>query len=319
MAVRKTPAIAAILGLLALTLVGCSAAGSGCERPSGADAESAALVTVTGSTDSVPKIDAYSPLHTDELSFWDVVTGEGTPITTSDQLVVLDVALVDAKTGKPITATPYDGDLSRAFALSRWESSFPAFGEALQCATPGTRVAMILPPGSISADITSNLGLGAKDSAVAVVDVRKVYLAKADGQNQYISGGGMPTVVRAPNGRPGIIIPDSAPPADLVVQVLKKGDGEVVTGDKPVRVAYTGVSWSTRSVTDTTWDGEPASVELKTGPSGFDKALTGQTVGSQVLVSVPPEVSSDGATSKGSTTVYVIDILGIDAPAPAQQ
>ena len=53
----------------------------------------------------------------------------------------------------------------------------------------------------------------------------------------------MPTVVRAADGTPGIIVPDGTPPDEVVVEVLKKGDGEVVTGDAPVRVHYTGVTY----------------------------------------------------------------------------
>ena len=52
---------------------------------------------------------------------------------------------------------------------------------------------------------------------------------------------------------------------------------------------------------------------------GFAEALEGQTVGSQVLVVIPPELAygEEGAGSipANATLVFVIDILGIDTPA----
>ena len=96
-------------------------------------------------------------------------------------------------------------------------------------------------------------------------------------------------VVRAPDGRPGIIVPDGEAPTEVIVQTIKKGDGPVVTGDEPVRVHYTGVLWDDRTVFDTTWDGDPASLTLDAVVPGFAQALEGQTVGSQVMVVVPPD------------------------------
>ena len=127
--------------------------------------------------------------------------------------------------------------------------------------------------------------------------------------------------MRAPDGRPGIIVPDGAPPKDLVVQTIKKGDGENVTGDVPVRVHYTGVLWDDKTVFDTTWDGDPKSITLDAVVPGFATALKGQTVGSQVMVVVPPDQgygkTEQASVPADSTLVFVIDILGLDAAAPA--
>jgi FKBP-type peptidyl-prolyl cis-trans isomerase len=123
-------------------------------------------------------------------------------------------------------------------------------------------------------------------------------------------------VVRAADGRPGIIVPDGEAPDEVTVQTIKKGDGPVVTGDQPVRVHYTGVTWDERKVFDSTWDGEPASLTLDAVVPGFAQALEGQTVGSQVMVVVPPDAgygdAAQGEIPANSTLVFVIDILGLD-------
>lgn len=274
------------------------------------------LIEVTGDTDAAPDVDVYTPLRATELAFEDVVTGEGEAITTTDQLIVIDVSLFSGATGEPIVATPYDGDLSRVYPVSQWSQNFPGFEEALQCATEGSRIAVALAPDDVEAESAANLGLAEGDSAVAVIDVRKVYLPAANGQDQFNSSNGLPTVVRAPDGRPGLIIPGGTPPEDIQIQTIKKGAGAEVTGDQPVRVHYTGVVWGESEAFDTTWDTQPASMELGSVVPGFAQALEGQTVGSQVLVVIPPELGygdqAQGAIPANSTLVFVIDILGLD-------
>lgn len=275
---------------------------------------------MTGAPDAAPEVSIATPFHVDETSVEDLTVGDGTAISDSEQLVVLDITLFSGETGEKVVATPYDGDLSRVFALSRWVETFPGFADALQCATEGSRIVVGLAPGDIQAQTVTSLDLADDDSAVAVIDVRKVFLPHADGADQYNDAHGLPTVVRAPDGRPGIIVPDATPPTDLVVQTLKKGDGPEVTGDVPVRIAYTGVTWDDPKVFETTWDGEPPSTTLDTLVPGLAAGLQGATVGSQILVVIPPDQgygdTQQGGVPVNSTLVYVVDILGLDqAPA----
>ncbi|KAF2412937.1 hypothetical protein B1729_12655 [Microbacterium sp. B35-04] len=314
---RKIPAALVVLGLVTVGLTGCSLPGSSdCSRPAVSDADVMELIDVTGDSSDQPEVDMYTPLHAPQLAYEDVVTGEGTAITVQNQLMVVDVALFSGATGEPIVATAYDGDLSTVSSPSQWTTNFPGFEDALQCATEGSRVAVALSPDDMAEGVAQGFGLTEDDTAVAVIDVRKVYLAAADGQNQFNSGFGLPSVVRAPDGRPGLIIPDGAPPEDVVVQTLKKGTGETVTGDQPVRVHYTGVVWGEDEAFDSSWDGEPASLTLDGVVPGFAQALEGQTVGSQVMVVVPPDQGygdqAQGAIPADSTLVFVIDILGLD-------
>ncbi|MFB7885475.1 FKBP-type peptidyl-prolyl cis-trans isomerase [Microbacterium sp. NPDC056057] len=320
---RKIPVALVVLGLVTVGLAGCSlpgASASDCSRPEVSNPDVMDLITVTGDTENEPKVDLYTPVKAPELAYQDVVTGDGTAITSVNQPLVLDVALFSGTTGEKLAATPYDGDMSRVGSVAQF-ANFPGFEDALHCATEGSRVAIALSSDDLADGVAEQAGLDDGDALVAVIDLRKVYLAAADGQNQFNSGFGLPSVVRAPDGRPGLIIPDGAAPSDLTIQTIKKGDGEKVTGDQPVRVHYTGVVWGENEPFDTTWDGEPASLTLDGVVPGFAKALEGQTVGSQVMVVVPPEQGygdqAQGGIPAGSTLVFVIDILGLDA-VPAQ-
>ncbi|HWI32434.1 MAG TPA: FKBP-type peptidyl-prolyl cis-trans isomerase [Microbacterium sp.] len=329
---RKIPAVLAVSALAALTLAGCAPAGSatsdGCTRSATAESETLDLITVSGEFGERPEVKMYTPLVADATEYRDEVAGDGNAIVTPSQSVVLDVTLFDGETGEELIATAYDGDLSRVAALSQWEQSFPGIADFLDCATEGSRVVVALPPDGLTEAQAEQLGLTADQSTVAVVDVRKVYLSKADGADQFVEGHGLPTVVRAPDGTPGVIIPDATPPDDVVVRLLKKGDGEVVTADAPVRIHYTGLTWENpnpgkpRKPFDSSWErGAPESVSLEGVVEGFAQALEGQTVGSQILAVIPPDAGygdqEQAGIPAGSTLVFVIDILGVDA-APAE-
>ena len=93
-------------------------------------------------------------------------------------------------------------------------------------------------------------------------------------------------------------------------------------GDTVV-VQYTGVNWRTGQVFDASWKHgtrQPFGFTIGASPSqvilGWDKGLVGQTVGSRVLLVIPPadgygKTGSPQAHIKGTDTlVFVVDILG---------
>lgn len=311
---RKIPAALAILGLAALGLAGCSMpAASDCPRPDGSG-DAVDLIQVSGSVDAAPQVDIYTPLIADQTQFADLEQGDGeVPISSADQLVVLDLSLYSGKTGESKGRTAYSGDLSQPFLLSEFSDPIPALEEALTCATEGSRVVVAISPEGMTPEFASSAQLSDDESLVAVVDVRKVYRAAADGSLQFNSGLGLPAVVRAPDGHPGVVVPDGAPPAELVVQTLKKGDGPVVEDDSVVRAHVLQVSWDDKEKMSSTWDtGQPQSIPLTGDPVVAD-IFVGQTVGSQVMAVVPADV---GGTEQA--TVFVFDILGLDEAPPAQ-
>lgn len=313
---RRTPAILAVTALAAVGLVGCTSTPTTSCPP--ALSQASDLVDVSGSFGSAPtSVSVRAPFHTETTEAATLDEGDGQQLTSDEQTALVDLTVLSGETGEPIVATRYSDDLSQVPTLAQLAQTFPALPAALQCATEGSRVAVALAPDGIAEDAVSGLGLEEGESVVLVVDVRKVYLAKADGADQYTASHGLPTVVRAPDGRPGIIVPDATAPDEVVVQTIKRGDGAEVTGDAPVRVHYTGVVWDTKEVFDSTWDsGEPASLTLDAVVPGFAEGLEGQTVGSQVLIVVPPDQGygdqAQGLIPANSTLVFVVDILGID-------
>jgi hypothetical protein len=182
----------------------------------------------------------------------------------------------------------------------------------VECATVGSRIAATIPVSLVSDQAEEG------DTIVVVIDVLDGFDGQADGAPQ-LPRNGLPAVVLAPSGQPGIVIPKTDAPEELEISVLKAGDGAVIEeGDQAV-VHYTGMLWADSTIFDSSWDkGAPATFTAATGDGGlvkgFAEALIGQRVGSQVLVVIPPKDgypsgSAPATIPDGSTMVFVFDVL----------
>lgn len=305
---RKTSAVLATLSLAVLALTGCTAAptyaGASCDRPSG-DTGVAESVTVTGDIGSVPKVEVFSPVRSKKTTFTDVVSGDGPAVVDGTQGLVAEISIFSGDTGEQVFQSAYDATRSAVHNVNYWATQSPGLAKVLQCVTEGSRVVAALTPEDFGVANLEGLGLAKDDTAVFVIDMVDVFLPKAEGALQFNDARGVPTVVRADDGTPGVIIPDNAAPKDTVVQTLIKGDGPVVKKGDTLVTNFTAVSWNDKKVTNTSWGKDPS-----VGPAAQE--LVGATVGSQLLVVVP-------GTDGGSATAIVLDVLGITtAPAPTQ-
>jgi FKBP-type peptidyl-prolyl cis-trans isomerase len=310
---RLVPRLAGGLIAVALTaagLTGCAGAGGGGCTPEASSGQAAQAVSASGTPK--PTVRFPTPQHSSSTQVTTIRPGTGDPIRASQEIVA-DFTIMNATTGKVITTTPYT---TTAKAATFVVDAVPVKGlrKALVCSRVGERLAAVIPPseGYAAANRPSNLGAG--DSIVVVADIRRAYLARANGVNQVMAGG-LPAVVLAPDGRPGITVPKTTPPKKLVVANLKKGSGAVLKASDTAVVHYTGVLWNTGKVFDSSWQsGTPAAIPLSQVVKGFRTALVGQRVGSQVLAILPPSEgygkAGQGQIPANSTLVFVIDILG---------
>lgn len=302
---RKTSAVLASLSLAVLALTGCTAAapagGAACDR--GADASAIRdAVTVEGDVGSAPDVSVFSPLHLSENSYADTTVGDGRAIVNGAQALVVELSIYSGDTGKQVFATSYDESRGQISNADYWAKQSPGLEGVFDCATAGTRIVAGLTSDGFGANNLEGFGLAPDDTAVFVIDVVDVFLSRAEGSLVFNDAKGMPTVVRAPDGTPGVIIPDSAAPAEQTVQVLIKGDGEKVGADQLPLLNVTAVGWDDKKVISSTWGQSPTG-DLSTSAPTVAQALVGQTVGSQVLVVTP-------AGESGPAVAYVVDILG---------
>jgi peptidylprolyl isomerase len=310
----------AVLGSLSACATG---PGGGC-TPSVAAGKDAALVTAKGQFGDDPKAGFPTPLVAKSTQSHVISSGEGAVLQPGETGVV-QITIYDATSGSKVVSSDYTGS---GFVYSSAADSQPAFATVAQCATVGSRVAAVGTAGALIGLplITSNsLPFAEDDTIVIVVDLLDSYLGRANGADQ-LPQAGLPSIVLAPDGRPGFTIPSADPPSDLRIAALKAGRGAEVEEGDAVVLNYTGVIWGTKSVFDSTWGKAPAVLTAKeldaTGVTtgglvpGFAEALIGSRVGSQVLVVIPPEFgypagSGPPAVPDGSTMVFVFDVLGI--------
>lgn len=266
-------------------------------------------MTASGSFAKDPNAFFPQPLISTAMEISVITEGDGETVYPGD-VADIQATLYDASTGDAVTSTGYD-PTSPLRTVAGNDSSI--FSTVVQCATVGSRLV-------ITTDARAIADTNPADTPVVlVIDVVDRFLGKANGADQ-LPEVGMPAVVLAPNGQPGIVIPKTAPPTSLKVSVLKQGAGATVADGDKVVLNYTGMLWDTSAVFDSSWtSGLPASFAATAGNGGlipgFATALVGQKVGSQVIAVIPPALGYGDAGSQsvpgGATLVFVFDILGI--------
>ena len=124
-------------------------------------------------------------------------------------------------------------------------------------------------------------------------------------------------MILAPSGQPGIQIPTSDAPTEFQKSTLIKGAGETIAVGDTVVVHYTGWTWEGTQF-DSSWEkGAPASfpVSIDSLIEGFVETLEGETVGSQVIAVIPPEMgygaNAQGSIPANSTLIFDIELLSI--------
>ena len=195
----------------------------------------------------------------------------------------------------------------------------PGLGKGLSGQHVGSRLLVAIPPADAFGAQGNPPTIGPADTIVFLIDVVSASTPLKTATGAAVAPkAGLPTVTVDAKGVPVVTVPKTAPSATLVAQLLIKGDGPVVTAGQTLTAAYTGLVYGTGKVFDSSY----ASGNLLNQPvgkgqlvPGFDKGIVGQTVGSRVLLVLPPAegYGAAGNTQAGikgtDTIVFVVDIL----------
>jgi peptidylprolyl isomerase len=232
------------------------------------------------------------------------VVDEGTgEKTKSGQTLDVLVSVYLGKDGKAlgsqqVSLTPGDSQMIQAFTAG------------VDCVPIGSRVVVTAPAKDMYGDQgNSQLGITAEDSLVIVSDVI--------GEKKQVVPGewkkDVPKVSFDADGKPTLKL-TGKPPADLLLKVLKPGDGDVVKAGDTVTLDYQGTNWRTGKIFDESYGKQPASFATDQVVEGFGAALVGQKVGTRLVVSIPSkygygETGNEQAGIKGTDTiVFVVEI-----------
>lgn len=245
-------------------------------------------VRVRGSFGTVPSVTFDAPLPLAESSIETLIEGEGRALA-ADEPVLFALTAYDGADGEPLTER--GAGTPRALMLTAedvGEDLFPV----LEGTREGTRLLLRQP---VSEDGTDRM-------LVLVIDVLHT---RARGEEVPLPEGS-PAVAVGDDGAPTIQPPGGEPPDALTVHTRIRGEGAQVRPGQEVTLQYSGVVWETGEPYDSTWAAGkvPQTVALEETFPGLRDGLVDQTVGSQVVLVVPPAL----AVGTG-TLVMVVDIL----------
>lgn len=315
------PGLAALV-LAALVLAGCAArpltlgppspdpsTESSCATPG----EASDAVIVAGRLGEAPVITAGGPFSVDRVERSVLIAGIGEPVTEGD-LVEVAITILNATSGERAPGTAI------ARVLLDADNVQPGLLTTILCSTPGSRVVGVVPAETAFGTVGQpELAIGPDDDLVFVVDVLALVPTQATGVALALPDG-FPALGLEfdATGRPTVTIPDGDPPGSLLSATVLTGEGPPVGADDEFLIQFQAVNWRTGDVFDETWGDAPRSL-LELIP-GVDASIVGQTVGSRLVVIVPPAdgFGATGAPSWGiagtDTVVYVVDILATTPP-----
>ncbi len=321
------PRLAVVLAVPALLIAGCasentagSTSSSSASGAASAAAAPAALsgVTVTGAAGAKPTVKLASTPTTFTTSGARVLTPGTGAVVTKGQKVTVDYVLLNGKDGKEADTT---FGKTKATFLADPGQLLPGLANGMIGQKVGSRVVVGIAPKDGFAGGAGNqqLGFSATDSLIFVLDIRSAVTPLAGPEGTAVPAkAGLPTVKEDAKGAPVITMPKTAPSKTLVVQPLIKGKGAVVKAGQTITADYVGAVYGTGKVFDSSFtSGNKLDIAIGVGGlvPGFDKGIVGQTVGSRVLLVLPPDQGYQAAGNaqagiKGTDTiVFVVDVL----------
>jgi FKBP-type peptidyl-prolyl cis-trans isomerase len=277
-----------------------------------------AKVTVTGAFGATPTVNIPKLAANNTLTVKTVIQGNGPVLTKTDSLVANFVLYF--WTGKSASLKANTFVTNPAIVGGQM---IPGLEDALVGQKVGSRVLAIIPPAlgyGTSGD--SELGVSGNTTLVFIIDVIKSYTADSSASGTTVSSGGngLPTISATPGKAPVATIPAGQQPTALEVKTLIKGTGPALAKGEYVIAQYVGYIWRTKKLFGSSWtSGMPFGFIFQDATPqvipGWDTGLAGQTVGSRVLLVIPPKdgYGTAGASQAGikgtDVLVYVVDIL----------
>lgn len=305
----------ATVALAAALLTGC---GSDPEQEATPVSDLDAVQVGDAADDAKPAVTVPAGFSVERSASRVVEEGTGEPVAEGDVLG-MQYVLVNGRTGTELAASDWT---AAPTSLVVDETILAGLRTGLVDKPVGSQVLVAVAPqdGFVDqpAEQGAAAGIEADDTLVFLVDLVDAVPARAEG-TPVPPVPGLPAVTLAEDGAPTIAIPPGTePPAQLTTQVLIEGPGPQVQAGQTITVQYTGVKYADGQVFDSSWEnGSPVPFVIGEGQviAGWDAGLVGRTVGSQVLLIVPPadgygEAGRPEAGISGTDTlVFVVDVL----------
>lgn len=266
-------------------------------------------IKVEGKANTQPKVTVPTPWGIDKTRVKVLDPGKGATVPKAGPLTVQYYG-VNGRTGESFDSSWSRDAQPATFSLT---GVIAGFAKGLAGQQAGSRVLIAVnskdgydPDGNPPTILPG-------DTLIFVVDILSTVLDGPEGE-PVAPIDGLPTV-EDKKGVPTITMPKADPPPTLQIQPLIKGTGAEVTESDTVFLHYRGALWADGKVVDDNFGKDPESTTLgATLIPGFTKGIIGQTVGSRVLIVIPPadgypEGNATPSVPKDATLVYVVDVL----------
>ena len=264
-------------------------------------------VSASGKLGSKPDVSFKTPFKVENQAHQVIQEGNGEVIRDGDRVCTRGLAL-DAKTGKVISSTWDKSGPECSLVISK--KSIPAYYDTFK----GLKVNSTVAVGINESGSGGNSQ--ATDSYIMALTFvsRSKNLTRAQGQKVTDLPSDLPKISLDSKGKPSLDLNGYQPKGGLVVQPLIKGNGAKVGQHQSVSANYTGWLASDGKQFDSSWDrGQASDFSLDQVIKGWQQGLAGQTVGSQVLLVIPPDLGYGSQKQQSipanSTLIFVVDIL----------
>ncbi len=303
--------------MLSLSLVGLAACGS-----SSSDTEeggkSLSSVTIEGKQGKEPEVTFDGRLDGSKTETEVVIEGDGETVADGDTATA-SFWIGNGFTEKEATST-YDQGPQKVELSS---DVLAPLREAIIGHKVGDRVAVLTSAEDAYGE-TGNptIGIGNKDAVLFVVDIlgRAETVPALDGPQgeDKKPAGWAPSLIEKDGVVTGLDFADAhEPTGKLIATTLVKGDGAKVEKGQTITVDYLGQVYQADKPFDESYSKDPAEFPIGVGQviKGWDERLVGRTVGSRVILEIPPadgygKTGNEGAGIKGTDTLFfVVDIL----------
>jgi peptidylprolyl isomerase len=284
-------------------------------------------VTVTGDLEAEPEVEvAEPPYEVDETTVQVIEEGSADVVIEEGNRVEVEYVIVNGRTGKVVESS-WDADAGTAAPTFEMVEGtlIPGLYKGLIGQAEGSRVAIAAAPvDAFGEQGQPDLGVEPGDTMIFVIDVVEVTevepaLEMAQGTEQDAPAG-LPVLETDAEGVPTGFTADSdtdPAPKELIAEPVIVGDGPKIEAGQTVTVHYLGQLYPDGEIFDQSWTrGETFDFQLGAGNviQGWDQGLIGQTVGSRVILAIPPELAYGEAGSpptipKNAPLLFAVDIL----------
>jgi len=326
-ATRRTQIAAAAVAAGLVLLTGCSS-GKSASKPVAATTPAAASSSGAPGSDAFgTKANIQIPAGQPDgkLGVKVKIQGAGAKVTDGSAVVLQYTAKL-WRDGSDLGSS-YDQGGSATVLVEGQHKMLPGWEQGLEGQQAGSRVELTVPPALGFGDKGTQAGsvtIKGDDTLIFDLDILGVYSSPtadiATGPNA-LSDPSLPAVgTEVGAADPKVTIPAGKnPPAAGTYKPVIVGKGPQVKKGQTLVVQYEGLLWRTGQVFDSSFSKGKSLFATRIGVGavvpGWDEGLVGQTVGSRVLLVVPPDkgYGAKGQPQAGiqgtDTMVFVVDIL----------